>query len=183
MSGGRQHIAVEPRVVKELLVDRLFEDANARARGPLAAEPAGLVDAALHAVAGRLPDGSAPHAQQAAAAVARMGYESRSAELAAFARAREPAEWLLAELRSRGDGDLSAELALREPAELPDPADERAASWRVPGPGGHVRHWLAARSVAAELERSPGEDPRLLRRAWFYGFYLRSCAEARASAS
>lgn len=162
-------IAVEPRVVKEVLVDRLFDEATRLAAEPLPTEVAEILDDALAAVG----ESGEP---ERAAAVARLGYEARRAETQAFARAREPPAWLDAELSSRGAGAavaLSAELARREPEGPPDPADERAASWRVPGPGGHVRHWLAVRAAGTAAE----PEAAVLRRAWFFGFYLRCCLE------
>jgi hypothetical protein len=93
-----------------------------------------------------------------------MGYHTRTLELERFAPAREPLPWLLG-----ADPD---ELAAQEPLERPDPGD--APSWRVPGPGGHVRHYLALRAVAG-LEGEPLE----LKRAWMRGFF-RHCVEEAA---
>lgn len=42
--------------------------------------------------------------------------------------------------------------ARAEPLGKPSPDEEAAMSWRVPGPGGHVRHFLV--------------------RPWLYGFYV-----------
>ena len=162
-------IAVEPRLVKELLVDRLFEDARAAAATP----PSPPLEALLADAAAAL--GIAPGEAAAATRLARHGYEVRRAECAVFARAREPMEWLAGRLRNGDLASVSAKLACAEPDGPPDPGQPQAASWRVPGPGGHVRHWIASRAVRLE---TAADDARTLRRAWYYGFYLRCCEEA-----
>lgn len=107
----------------------------------------------------------------------RLGYETRMVEAEMFEPARQPATWLGAELHDRMKRGvsaagaveaLSAELAASEPEEKPRPDDERAASWRVPGPGGHVRHFVAARLGAAKRE-------------FMLGFFTCCCEEALGS--
>ena len=53
-------------------------------------------------------------------------------------------------------------------------------SWRVPGPGGHVRHFLARRTIEEYLREAdaPVESPEELKRPWMYGFFVRACEEA-----
>lgn len=164
-------IAVEPRVVKELLVDGLFEEAARRAADPPAPELAALLESAADVV------GIGPAARGAAGSVARHGYETRRAEREAFPRAREPVAWLPARLADGDAAHVAAELACAEPEGPPDPADPRAAGWRVPGPGGHVRHWIASRAARREAARAEDVDLTLLRRAWYYGFFLGCCEE------
>ena len=153
MSGGeRQLISVRTDVVVSAMVDSLYETADARAREPLDAGAEELL--ALVADADR----------------ARMGWLAREAELARFERAHDrPENGLLASL-TEGDLRQVAErclaLADGEPVGRPDPHDPNAVSWRIPGPGGHVRHYVALRC---------GDTPAL-KRAWIYGFLL---AEAR----
>jgi hypothetical protein len=115
---------------------------------------------------------------------ARLGYACRGVELERFEPARRPIEWLAEELRARDGLELALELAGTEPDGRPDPGE--AASWRVPGPGGHVRHYLAV-DGAAQLIASGGEDggelPKgielvELKGCWMLGFFLHCCREA-----
>jgi hypothetical protein len=119
----------------------------------------------------------------------RLGYASRIAETEMFEPARKPMPWLSAMLAQQaGPGaeavpELCRELAAEEPDEKPDPGH---GSWRVPGPGGHVRHFLALAAAdevvhgdsngnpAATREPSAGEA----KRCFLYGFYVRCCEEA-----
>lgn len=118
------------------------------------------------------------------------GYLARIVEVEKFEPAQRPAEWVPAMLKERyersGDFDtavalLCGELARAEPVQKPDPDDPDAMSWRVPGPGGHVRHYLARRAID-ELLRGRAEpiegDPADLKRPWMYGFFVRTCTEA-----
>jgi hypothetical protein len=122
----------------------------------------------------------------------RLGYACRVAETEMFEPARQPMPWLadLLDDRIGSDADrptaivsVSAELAAEEPDEKPDPGE---GSWRVPGPGGHVRHFLAL-AGADELAHggANGEPPvpRELsageaKRCFLYGFYVRCSEEA-----
>jgi len=115
--------------------------------------------------------------------LARLGYASRVAETEMFEPARRAMPWL-AELSNSGSptAEICRALAADEPDDKPDP-DE--GSWRVPGPGGHVRHFLALAAAdevmhgdsngqpAAARELSPGEA----KRCFLYGFYLRCFEE------
>lgn len=109
----------------------------------------------------------------------RAGYELRGVERRLFEPARRPMPGLAERLRERIEGGatradamaaISQELADAEPLERPDPEDDRAASWKVPGPGGHVRHY-----VALELVGSGAPE---LKREVMRGYFLRCCEEA-----
>jgi hypothetical protein len=159
-------ISVRTQVVLETLVGSIAEGVAARIDHPLD----GPVDDALAAVGGRRE-------------LARMGYLARALEVERFERAREPMPWLADELaRHRLDRStwseaaavLATELADAEPAERPSPDDERAVSWKVPGPGGHVRHYLAIRA-ASEERGQPTADAL---RSWLKGFLVHCIHEA-----
>jgi hypothetical protein len=55
-------------------------------------------------------------------------------------------------------------------------------TWRIPGPGGHVRHyvalaaidWLARTAMSADDASAAAQ----LKRCWLFGFFLRSCDDA-----
>ena len=134
---------------------------------------------------------SVPHPRQ----LARLGYASRIAETEMFEPARAPMPGLTEMLddRTRSEGGRSAaiaavcgELTAAEPDEKPDPGE---GSWRVPGPGGHVRHFLAL-AAADELvhgDSNGGPTARELssggaKRCFLYGFYARCCEEVSAVA-
>lgn len=128
----------------------------------------------------------------------RAGYLARVVEADLFEPARQPATWLTARLQERhataGDWalavrDTCADLARAEPVAKPHPDDPAAATWRVPGPGGHVRHFLARRTIEELLQgrdRPVAGDPAELKIPWVYGFFVRACEEVlphEASAS
>jgi hypothetical protein len=58
-------------------------------------------------------------------------------------------------------------------------------TWRIPGPGGHVRHYIALAAIddlVASTDATSGTapaDPTRLKRCWLYGFFLRDCEEAQ----
>jgi hypothetical protein len=147
-----------------------------------------LVGSLAEAVAGRLGEPLPAHVEAALAtagddrlrSLARAGYLARALELERFAPAREPMPWLKARLQDAGAAPpwssamarVAAELAGREPPERPDPGDERAVSWKVPGPGGHVRHYLALRAAGKERADAAAK------RAWLTGFLVHCCEEA-----
>jgi hypothetical protein len=124
----------------------------------------------------------------------RAGYLARVVEVELFDPAKQPATWLAAPVRERvagGEDEVAAltatcaDLARAEPIGKPHPDDPAASTWRIPGPGGHVRHYLARRTIEEHLQgenRSrPFEgDPAELKAAWVYGFLLRACEEALA---
>ncbi|MBA2256972.1 MAG: hypothetical protein H0W05_07135 [Thermoleophilaceae bacterium] len=179
-------------VAAAFLIDGLFEAAVDRLARPLEPESVATLDRALAAVAG---DDAGRGKEALAARLARGGYATRVAESERFEPAREssPVVGRLLDERfaeSRGDAIeasvlVSAELALTEPAERPLPDDERAASWRVPGPGGHVRHHVARRFIQRETAQdgrtSTTEHVEEQKRFWFYGFFIRCCEECRAA--
>lgn len=118
------------------------------------------------------------------------GYLARVVEVDLFEPARENAEWVQERVAAAGadaaDQDeavatLCGELARAEPIGKPGPDDPQAMSWQVPGPGGHVRHHVARRAIEEVLRtrEEPVEgDPADLKRAWMYGFFVRTCEEA-----
>lgn len=117
--------------------------------------------------------GEVPEPVVARGELARRGYLWRLAESASFAAARQAAPELRARLaRGEEPGAVASELAAAEPLERPDPT-AGVASWSVPGPGGHVRHYGAL----ASIERA-GLDDRRLKRDWLWGFFYRCCEEA-----
>lgn len=117
------------------------------------------------------------------------GYQARVVEAEMFEPARTPADWvpdMLSERFARTQSwrqavaELSGDLARSEPLERPSPDDEAAMSWRVPGPGGHVRHYLVRRTIEDRLldrEDPLPIDPMELKRPWMYGFFVRTCEE------
>jgi hypothetical protein len=166
---GRQLISVRTEVVLDALVEDLAAIVAGRMERPLPQN----VEEQLRDVTGDYP----PALTRVAQRVARAGFLARIVECERFARSRDPAPGVAAEL-SGGPAAVTA-LASREPLDRPDPADGDAVTWRVPGPGGHVRHYLALRAVGAELARDAipaaavGSDgPAALKRAWVHGFLL-----------
>jgi hypothetical protein len=153
-------MSVRPELVAEFLVDGLHR-AAAEVEAP-------------SLPAGELATLAEPDEEAAATILARDGYRARVAEWNRFERAREPVPWLDDALRERAADDLCAELARREPAGKPAPDDPDAVTWRIPGPGGHVRHMLFVRAHA-EQPALPAEDAK---RCWTYGFLARCCEEA-----
>jgi hypothetical protein len=160
-------ISVRTQVVLDTLVGSIIETVSGRLGEPLDSE----VEAAL---------GSTSDAR-----LARMGYLARAIEVERFERAREPMPWLAEHLeRHRTDGVAWSEaaaaaakqLAATEPSQRPEPDDDHAVSWKIPGPGGHVRYYLALRS--ADGDGDPRGDEA--RRAWLSGFLVHCLREAAA---
>ncbi len=120
------------------------------------------------------------------------GYLARLVEVELFEPAQGVAEWVPDRVRAHTEDTedvdqavavLCGELARAEPIGKPSPDDPAAMSWQVPGPGGHVRHFLARRAIEEVLRgrENPIEgDPADLKRAWMYGFFVRTCEEALA---
>jgi hypothetical protein len=152
-------MAVDPAVLKRFMLDELYERVEARLEEPLPE----ATDAALAQAPAAVGCGDAR--------LARVGYLTRVAETERFERAREAMPWLTELARADDEAAATAtRLALAEPLDKPDPDDPAAMTWRVPGPGGHVRHLLAVRwSPGGSLE---------LKRCWLYGFFLRCAEEA-----
>jgi hypothetical protein len=181
-------MAVHPELVREHLVAPLHARAMSLMKelSPEALEQ-GWEEArrALAPEVGRNED-----ADRLARSLARAGYAAREAELERFEPARGEVDWLLDEISARIDRgqdpavarrSVCVERALTEPDARPSP-ESGAASWRVPGPGAHVRHLLAldaADELAPKGERPPSgvDRPRDVKRCWLYGFLMRTAAE------
>jgi len=174
-------VPVDTGLVLQTLVERMFGLIEGRrSEGP--PEPiAGVLAAADLRLAGGDP--------QVEADLRYAGYLARVVELELFEPARRAAEWipelLIERFASTATWDEAvagtcADLARSEPLGKPSPDDEAAMSWRVPGPGGHVRHFLARRTIEDYLRDAdaPVESPEELKRPWMYGFFVRACEEA-----
>jgi hypothetical protein len=152
-------MSVDSRLVKDVLVGELLRRAEAHAE----------------AGAGKLL-GDEP------SEMAVLGYCARLAETDLFEPARAATPGLAEQFEKLEAGTdrqaaalrVGRELAAAEPAGRPDPGDD-VASWRVPGPGGHVRHYVAL--LAAE-RRAPDDDLAQCKRAFMYGFFVRCCEES-----
>ena len=159
-------ISVRTQVVLDTLIGSIAEAVVARLEEPLDHE----IELALDATGA---DGM----------LARKGYLARAIEVERFERAREPMPWL-AERFAHESGShaswstsaavVAASLASTEPGERPDPADPGATSWKVPGPGGHVRHYLAARAATEDGHRADADT----KRRWLTGFLIHCIREA-----
>lgn len=181
----RRLMPVHPDVVKEVLVDRILQGALGHEPVTAPAPVRRALEASLE-----LPicDGGALDLRMRG-----IGYLSRRVEREMFESARQPLEGLAEVLRDRlAGGDdwpsavsaVSSRFAETEPLPKPPPSDDRAVSWRVPGPGGHVRHYVVAAAIAEVLSQ-PGQilpagitDASELKRCWTYGFLIRCCEEA-----
>ena len=81
--------------------------------------------------------------------------------------------------------EVCRELAAEEPDSKPEPGQ---GSWRVPGPGGHVRHFLALAATEELTHAGSDGEPAITRelsageakRCFLYGFYVRCCEEVKA---
>ncbi|MGH2840118.1 MAG: hypothetical protein ACRDKY_04750 [Solirubrobacteraceae bacterium] len=119
----------------------------------------------------------------------RAGYLARVVEVELFDPAKQPATWLSALVRQRfaecndwaaALAAACAQLARAEPVGKPSPDDPASALWRIPGPGGHVRHYVARRTIEEHLQgrdRAVDGDPAELKIPWAYGFLVRACEE------
>jgi hypothetical protein len=185
MSADRSNLfPVDTRVVLDTLVEKVHDlVADRRADEPPAAILPTLDSREQLVVATKYP--------AVDRGLRRAGYYTRVVEVEIFEPAQSIAEWIPEKLDERfaKTGDWSeaivsicTEIARVEPVEKPDPDDENAWSWRVPGPGGHVRHYLSRRAIGDELqkdpEQGPVQDPAELKKPWIYGFFVRACEEA-----
>jgi hypothetical protein len=161
----RRLMSVQSELVRTTMVETIRERAVARASDPLPNRVSSVLNAAAR------PD------------LARLGYFMRVTETDLFEPAREPAAWLAEELQALTEGDsswpeavseLAASLADREPSERPGPDNPDAITWRIAGPGGHVRHYVA---VAFACDN----DAPALKRDVIYGFVARCCEEVVAN--
>jgi hypothetical protein len=178
-------MSVKTDLVKQFLVGRVQSAVVERHAGPLPAETAAVLDRAADGVLG---DQASSADQALAAKVARAGYLARVVEVELFEPARQPPTALAAllDLEERdireAIGSTSARLANAEPVRRPNPEDEQAMTWRIPGPGGHVRHyvaleaieWLAGDTAVGVEGGGAGAE---LKRCWLYGFFVRACEE------
>ena len=126
--------------------------------------------------------------------LSRLGYAARTAEAEMFDVARQPMPWLEEMLADRAASDRASwtaicqELAAEEPDEKPDPGQ---GSWRVPGPGGHVRHFLALAAADEVVHGESNGKPQASRelsageakRCFLFGFYAKCCEEAVGATS
>jgi len=175
-------VAVDSGLVAKTLIEAVYSRVQQRE----APDPPGDVGAAL----GDLDQELAAADEEAVAMQMRQaGYLARVVEADLFDPAKQPAAWLAAQLEERyaetGDwaaaiAGTCAELARAEPIGKPAPDDPAAATWRVPGPGGHVRHFLARRCIEDALQgrdRPFNGEPADLKLPWVYGFLVRACEE------
>jgi hypothetical protein len=175
-------IAVDASLVGKTLVDAVYSRVQAL-DAPAPPDPVGpaLDD----------PDLSLASNDEARLEMAlrHAGYLARVVEAEMFDPAKQPATWLGGRLQQHFErsGDWAAaitaacaELARAEPVDKPHPDDPAAATWRVPGPGGHVRHYVARRTIEEQLQgrdRPVDGDPAELKIPWVYGFFVRACEE------
>jgi hypothetical protein len=177
-------MAVNTKVVLETIVERITELADERLGDELPEPIGALLTAELDPLCG-----CDDHTLEQD--LRRAGYMGRVVEAELFAPARETPQWVSEELQKRFERtgswpeaarELSFELARSEPLAKPSPDDESAASWRVSGPGGHVRHFVARRTIQFHLSRRGSKggvgDPAELKRPWVYGFFVRTCEDA-----
>lgn len=176
-------LPVDTGLVLQTMVEAMFAEVDKRAgerpSGPIAA----VLDDPGQALAGA-------NDLELDRGLRLAGYLARVVEAELFEPARRPADWVADALRERfaraGDwpeaiAGTCGDIARAEPIGKPSPDDELAMSWRVPGPGGHVRHYLARRTIEEhlrELEEPVDGDPAELKRPWLYGFFVRTCEEA-----
>lgn len=179
-----RYVPVNTSVLLQTLVEAVHEQVEERrATRALIATPPAL--AADHALIGD----NDPALDRALRV---CGYLARVVEVELFEPAQRDADWVTervaaARAHARDPDDavarLCGDLARAEPVGKPSPDDPDAMSWQVPGPGGHVRHFVARRAIE-ELLRGREEpiegDPADLKRAWMYGFFVRTCEEALA---
>ncbi|MBA3326962.1 MAG: hypothetical protein H0T43_01505 [Solirubrobacterales bacterium] len=176
-------LAVNSGLVRQTLVEALFGQVEKRSEERPEEAIAAVLEAAGQAftVADEIPlDHGLRH----------FGYLARVVEADLFEPARLSADWVPAMLTerfaltgswSRALTEACGDLARLEPLGKPSPDDETAMTWRVPGPGGHVRHYLARRTIEEHLrerEEAVAGDPAELKRPWLYGFFVRACEEA-----
>lgn len=150
-------ISVRSDVAASLLIDGLFDEAVGRLEDPL---PSDIETALATAEDPR---------------IARLGYLARVVELERFEVARAPDTWLVDWVAGQPEAtiaDLAVVLAAQEPLEKTAPVDG-APLWKAPGPGGHVRHFLAVRAC--------GSGPPERKRSWCVGFFVRCCDDASAA--
>lgn len=174
---------VDSALVRDTMVEAIHEKVEAR-------RPPGPPDSILPVLEA---EGPVTGCEDAALekGLRHAGYLARVVETEMFEPARRPTEWVPEMLKERladtGDWsraviDACTDLANSEPLGKPAHDDERARTWRIPGPGGHVRHYMSSRAIGEELARVNAiaeiGDPSELKRLWLYGFFVRACEEA-----
>ncbi len=176
-------VAVDTGLILQTLVERVVDRVEARREEG----PPEVTAAVLEAMDPQLAGGEDP---ELVAGLRHAGYLCRVVELEFFEPANVPAEWAPGMLRERFARTTSwpdavagtcSDLARSEPLGKPKPDDEAAMTWRVPGPGGHVRHFVARRTIEEHLlgrEVPTVGEPAELKRPWLYGFFVRTCEEA-----
>ena len=176
-------LAVDTGLVLQTLVERVVDRVEARRDE----DPPEAIAAVLEAMDPELAGGEDP---SLIAGLRHAGYLCRVVEVEFFEPADNTADWIPGTLRERFARTTSwpeavagtcSDLARFEPLGKPSPDDEAAKSWRVPGPGGHVRHYVARRTIEEQLrgrESPTVGDPADLKRPWLYGFFVRACEEA-----
>jgi hypothetical protein len=189
-------MAVRAELVHEHLVAGILAAVEEKGSRELSDRVNAVLDRTAETVLGIERATEAPsESVELAAALARHGYLTRVAEAEMFDPARQPIDWLADSLRDQlaaNEGSwekaaigLSRDLAEGEPDERPDP-EGGAPSWRVPGPGGHVRYYVAREAIAGRCPKNADGRPLLgegirsaaeLKRCWMFGFLLRCCEE------
>jgi hypothetical protein len=170
-----------------LVLETLVETIVARVQQGGGEGPSEAVAAVLEAEGRALAGANDPALDRG---LRHAGYRARIVEAELFEPARRAADWLPGALRegflqsgawAEAVAALCAGLAHAEPLDRPGPDDPDAVSWRIPGPGGHVRHYVARRTIGEHLRALDGPvdgDPAALKRPWLYGFLVRACEEA-----
>jgi len=184
MTGGPgEMLPVDTGLVLQTLVEAVFAQVEAHRTD----RPPGAIAAVLE-TRDQVVAGKNDHALDLG--LRHAGYYARVVEAELFEPARRTAEWVPGRLRECLDragswadaiAQVAGDIARAEPLGKPSPDDALAMSWRVPGPGGHVRHYLARRTIEEhlrELEEPVDGDPAELKRPWLYGFFVRTCEEA-----
>lgn len=176
-------LAVQTSLVLETLVNAVLSRVEERRTDKPPETVAGILEAEHESLAG----GDDPALE---GGLRHAGYLARVVEAELFEPARQTADWIPDMLTERFAATGSwpdavagacADLARSEPLGKPSPDDAAAMTWRIPGPGGHVRHYLARRTIEEHLagqEEPVAGDPAALKRSWLYGFFVRACEEA-----
>lgn len=176
-------MSVQSGLLRQTLVEDIFARADERHEDALPEAVTAVLEAGDRQLA-------SPDEPELDIKLRRSGYFTRAIELELFEPARRPPDWIPDMLReyfarsaswAQAVSDACAELARREPLDKPSPDDKTAVSWLVPGPGGHVRHYVARRAIEQYLsdrDRPLDGTPAALKRPWLYGFLVHASEEA-----
>jgi hypothetical protein len=177
-------MSVKADLVRKHLVGGILGAVEARGAFDPPDEVASILRGATALVQSDVADGASDATR--ASDLARHGYLSRLVESEMFEPARDPMPWLADALdRQLEDGsrswpdavaEVAQEFAAAERDARPDP-EQTTVTWKVPGPGGHVRHYVASAAIGGAGTRGPAA----LKRAWVFGFVVRCCEETRDS--